>query len=557
MKKNIFILLILLLGLIGIKALFSAGFYTNHDGTHQIIRLMHFHKGLVDQQWPVRWAGTALNGYGYPLFVYTYRLPFWLGEFWYLFSRSLVDSIKFVFIVTYLASGISMFVLAKKVWRSNLTALLSSILYLWAPYRFINIYVRAALGEAVIFVFIPLLFLGLHQLAYGKNKIKWILLTAFSAAGAILSHAIVFGMWVLVLIPWFLLHLSLSKHKKQYTKTCILSGGLTLLLTAYYWLPAFLERKYTYFSGSIGHYYKAHFLTLKQLLYSRWGYGFSMPGAVDDDMSFQIGFAQWLVIFVSGICIVYFWRKKISTIKKRWVGILAYCAAVFLLTIYLMTAYSTWFYKLITGFFTFDIPWRFLGVSVFMASLAIGGVVRLITNSWLRLFIVAIVLFLAFYGNRNHLRVNKYTFIPDSEYWQSQATSNEYNDYAPKGFKIIDSAWPDFDESDSQLLSLNGKADNKLLERRSNFFHFTSSVSSNKVEVLTRVAYYPGWQLLVDGKKQPINYQDGRIVVQLDKGNHEVVLQFKETRLRAISNIISLGALIILLGVFLKYGKKK
>ena len=67
---------LLTLGLLGVAPLFHPGFPASHDGHHQIVRLMHFHRGLVDGQLPVRWAGTALCGYGYPLFVFTYRLPF-------------------------------------------------------------------------------------------------------------------------------------------------------------------------------------------------------------------------------------------------------------------------------------------------------------------------------------------------------------------------------------------------------------------------------------------------------------------------------------------------
>src|SRR6266705_462781 len=90
---------LLTLGLLGVAPLFHPGFPASHDGHHQIVRLMHFHRGLVDGQLPVRWAGTALCAYGYPLFVFTYRLPFWLAELWYLASGNLGDAIKATFVV--------------------------------------------------------------------------------------------------------------------------------------------------------------------------------------------------------------------------------------------------------------------------------------------------------------------------------------------------------------------------------------------------------------------------------------------------------------------------
>ena len=106
MKNNwLYLFVILLISLLGVKALFHSGFYTSHDGRHQIIRLRHFHQGLVDGQLPVRWAGTALKGYGYPLFIFTYRLPFWIAELGYLVFKNLANAIKFAFILTYIFSG--------------------------------------------------------------------------------------------------------------------------------------------------------------------------------------------------------------------------------------------------------------------------------------------------------------------------------------------------------------------------------------------------------------------------------------------------------------------
>ena len=169
-NERVFYLIILCAGIIGMKALFHPGFYTSHDGTHQVVRLMHFVQGLKDGQFPVRWAGTALAGYGYPLFIYTYRVPFYPAIGWYTVFRSLTGAIKFSFILSYLLSGWAMYALVKSIWKNTSAALLSSLVYLWAPYRFEVILVRAALGEAWIFVFLPLVFLGMYQIRRMKKS---------------------------------------------------------------------------------------------------------------------------------------------------------------------------------------------------------------------------------------------------------------------------------------------------------------------------------------------------------------------------------------------------
>jgi len=168
--KNFFwIVLLLLLAFFGVKALFHPRFYTSHDGHHQLIRLMHFDRGLRDGQLPVRWAGTALEGYGYPLFIFTYRLPFWIGEAWRLLGNSLVDSVKFSFVLAYWLSGITIFLFLRDFVRNKSAAFLGTAAFLWAPYRF------SAAGEHFI------------KLWFRETKLRLLadLTTLFSFGGVI------------------------------------------------------------------------------------------------------------------------------------------------------------------------------------------------------------------------------------------------------------------------------------------------------------------------------------------------------------------------------------
>jgi len=552
-----------------IKSLLHPGFYTSHDGKHQIIRLMHYHQGLKDSQLPVRWAGTALKGYGYPLFVFTYRLPFWIAEVGYLIMGNLGDAIKFSFILTYLVSGITMFVFAKKLWSSKLAGFLSAVLYLWAPYRFVNIFVRASLGEAAGFVFIPLIFFGLNQLAEIRKKYTfWILLLSFSLSGLILTHAITLGLWAVPILFWFTINVLLTKNKKEYCFMTALSGIISLFLTAYYWLPAMIEKKYVKISGVFSSYYKAHFVTLQQLFYSKWGYGFSMPGVKDDSMSFQVGIAQWLVILISLTLILLklslyvfkntkfkkFYQRHIK-FRQNFLFFGTYFLMIFWFSIFLMLTFSNGLYEFINDFFVIDIPWRFLGIAIFASSLLIGFTVKVIKNSWYKWFLIFLILFLGFYGNRNHLKVNKYVYFPDSEYWQSTETSSEYEDYAPRHFP------PNrFDQSDPQIVTLSGNVNSKILEKRSNLIRFYSEVKSDKAEIIPKLVYYPGWQIYINGQKKNINQmitEDGRIRIKLDKGNHLITLVFRETNLRRFSNWLSLLSLIGFGLIYYKYDREK
>jgi len=290
-NRNFWLALIILLfvTLVAVKALFKPGFYTNHDGEHQIVRLHQFHKLLNEGQIPVRWAGDLRNGYGYPLFIFSYRLPWYLGEFLLRFGLSLVNATKALFIIAALLSAIFMFLWQKEIWGLA-GGLLASLLYIWAPYRFSVNLVRAALGEAFAIAFAPLLFYSLRRLVKVKDR-RFIYIGALAFASMLLSHAITTFLYLPVVVGYAVLNLK----KNQRLMLVKRMSGLLVLglgLSAFYWLPAGYGRRFI--PALNAEYFVDHLLILKQLLYSPWGYTFSMPGVDQDGMSFQAGIAQWL-----------------------------------------------------------------------------------------------------------------------------------------------------------------------------------------------------------------------------------------------------------------------
>src|SRR4030042_3352281 len=149
MKKIDWVIIVLLIvvSFITLKDLFQPGFYTSHDGTHQVVRLYYFDKLIREGQIPPRWVGDLLNGYGYPLFIFSYQLPWLLAEPLHLLGFSIFDSIKLTFVIGFALSGITMYLFQKHIF-GRVPAVVGTVIYLFAPYRFSNIFVRAAIGDA-------------------------------------------------------------------------------------------------------------------------------------------------------------------------------------------------------------------------------------------------------------------------------------------------------------------------------------------------------------------------------------------------------------------------
>jgi hypothetical protein len=527
-KKNrndkIILILIILIALFGVKALFRSGFYTSHDGYHQIVRQAVFHKGLMEGQFPVRWAGKAYRGFGYPLFIFTYRLPFWIGELWYLSFGSLAGAIKFSFILSFVLSALTMYWFLKRLLKKIIPAFIGSILYLWAPYRFLDIFVRAALGEAWCFVFIPLVFLAIYEI-YKSKKWIWVMILGLSLSGFLLSHVMTLALFGIFILVWSLIWLFKVKKKGvyspqsgarsgqikfnylkkvlnnvvsgdrfAYTIKLGLGGVYGIALSAYYLIPAMLERKFISFNDSIGNYYRDHFVTLRQLIYSKWLYGFSMPGTENDHMSFQIGIAQWLVIAGVFIVIVilllmknnrmkkFFKKIKLEIdLKKQDKSILVFGFVMFGLTVPLMLADGEWFFELINKLVVIDIPWKFLAVEVFLAAMLTGILVKAIKNNLWKSVVIVSLVFVAYYGNRNHLKVNQYVKLDDKYYFETTDTSNQYNDYKPIELSRA------LEEETEELELVEGRAEMELISRDSSSFKFRAGV-------LSGLASLGGWR---------------------------------------------------------------
>src|SRR3989338_9658111 len=150
------ILLILLIP--AVKALFVGGFYGASDELH-VAWLYEIERSLLSGKIPPRFVPDLSFGFGYPLFNFIFPLPFYIAEIFHALGFSLVDSIKFLFFLTIPLSGIFMYFLLNQFTSKNLS-LAGALLYIYTPYRSVDLYVRGAIGEIISFVFLPLILLS-------------------------------------------------------------------------------------------------------------------------------------------------------------------------------------------------------------------------------------------------------------------------------------------------------------------------------------------------------------------------------------------------------------
>ena len=391
-----FLILLLLFCLWVARDLFRPEFFQTHDALYHVVRLDQFHQALVGGQFPVRWAPTLLNGLGYPLFIVNYHLPYYLAETFHLIGLSLFDSVKAVFILSLTLSSLSAFWLFYSWTKNNLAALLGAIFFILAPYRLANIFERGALGEAVAYIFVPLVFLGLDKLKLGKT-----LPSIFSLSGLILSHTVV----LLSFVPVFFLYTLILVRPKL--KSLIFSGLAVFGLTAFQMFPVFFERHYLKFDANLLTAYQDHFKNLYQLL--------RIPHeGINLGTRFQIGLTHTLV-----------WIIGLFFLKNKK---LFFFALIVLLGLFLITPASQPAWQNLPLVKMILYPWRFLGVIAFATSAITALLLSSLNRSYL--FLVSCFLFfVVLFTTRHYTRVDRFIapIFPQELLSGNGTTQNEFD----------------------------------------------------------------------------------------------------------------------------------
>ena len=288
-KTNlVLIILILLFSIIVSLPLLRPGLHLIHDDQH-IARLYLFDQSLQDGQFPVRWVDELGFGYGYPLFNFYPPFVYMLGEAFHLLGFGFIDSVKLVFFISVVGSGVAMFILGKELW-GRLAGLTSAMFYMVLPYRAVDVYVRGALAESFSFVWLPLVLWSFYKL-YRRKSVKYILLAAAFLALLMITHNLIFLPFMLILPIYLLFLVSKSGDKRKFIIYCFLSVVFSLGLSAFFWIPAILEKKFTLVDQLLLTNladFRIHFVYLQQLWNWTWGFGGSAQGLADG-ISFKIG----------------------------------------------------------------------------------------------------------------------------------------------------------------------------------------------------------------------------------------------------------------------------
>ncbi|BCX14752.1 MAG: hypothetical protein KatS3mg088_435 [Patescibacteria group bacterium] len=539
-ESFLIILFLFFSSLITLKNIFHPGIYTAHDIWHNLARLNYYFQFLKDGQVPPYFGSNLAYGFGYPLFLFSYHLPWIFGSFLMWLGFGDVNTIKFLFLFSFFLSCVSMYYLAFEISKNKFISLVSSILYLWAPYRFFIIYVSAAVGISFTFIFVPLLFLGLIKI-YKSEFTKGLIWMTVGLTGLILSHFPT----LVVFLPLFLLlsvyFFFMSSKKGLFIKFLFLSFVLSLGISSFYFIPAFYYKGLVLGLPSVFH---MGFVTLRQLIYSKWGFGIIVNSASENPFSFQIGISQWLIFLVSFL-FVFLNRGKSKNFPLILILIFIFCFNVFLSTSLSKALWSSFISK--TGL---DFPFRFIYPNVFISSLLFVYLIREIKNDFIYYFFSFLLLFIAFYTNRNHIRPNM--FLSENEFRQfvnSEVTTSTYGEYFPS-FVDLSLANYNFRE---MIMKQNNLS---LVYENSTKSVYKVSLDNDGEVVLPKYAY-SFISLYINGVPHGFMMGEGGLItLSVNRGLQEIEVVFNKSFIMKLSFYITVLSLFVFLLILWKNIKR-
>lgn len=558
------VILIILISIPTILPLFRSEFFQVHDDTH-VVRVRQMSEALTQGQFPVRWVDGLGYGYGYPLFNFYSPLPYYVGSMGVLFGLAPLDGAKLMFAVGLMLSGVTMFMAARRVWGFS-GGMLSAVLYVYAPYHAINVYIRGSVGEYWAMAFLPLILMGLHGLAFlPKNKFWYALIGGVGYAGVILSHnitAMLATFLMMLVVVALFIRLILKKDMQALwlvIKHIVILLAIGIGLSAFFFLPALAEMKYTKVDKIIGGEADIHnhFLFIDQLWDSPWGFAGSAPGR-DDGMSFKVGKIH-IVLALIGLILstVHYWpfKKNPDAPNSKMFFLTTSLFALSLISVFMTTSNSSFIWELVPMLSYVQFPWRFLVFILICVSVLGGGISNIkyifkgdrgITAGAATVaFVLAVILI-----NGKYFMPEKYYDLSPRTYndrsyivWHTSRISDEY---MPKDFPIPvseeDLIRKKFRESDAIHID-----DVKVQAHKVSATVQATSLS----KLILYTAYFPGWRVYMDGIKQEVAVSRGFISINVPQGSHSITAQFEDTPIRTAGNLISLFSVIGVFGIII------
>ena len=277
------------------------------DGIQHVCRLIGTYQTIRSGEMLPMIMASFCNNFGYSWNIFYSPLTAYAPLIFKIFNFTFTNCLKiFMFAVT-LLSGIAMYKFMINVTRNKNVSLLSSILYVLAPYRITDMYIRIAVAELASFMFIPIIFDGLYSVLK-EEKLSFKLI--WGTVGLILTHTVITMYMAIICLLYLVFNIKKLKSVKV-IRILVISLVQHHNATSYeVFVPGRME------VGNKLEYYKTEFY---QLFYT----------SKDQQMIYAIGMVTILGLVLTPIV----WKRIEKEYKRTYVLFLTFGIILIIMTL--------------------------------------------------------------------------------------------------------------------------------------------------------------------------------------------------------------------------------
>jgi hypothetical protein len=458
---------------------------------------------------------------------------------------------------------------------ASLAGLIAGLLYVFIPYRLLDMYVRAALAETLLMTWFPWVFLAFDRLIVDSLAPGWqgrLLAAALSLMALLLTHVVAILAFPPLLALLLLYRLWTVRHERLLVSRIVLAaaaGIAALLLSAIFIGPLLAEgpllNQETFTTATYS--YERHWLYWGQFLSPFWGYGYSDdPTGANDGMGFQIGLMATLLALIA-----VFLRCRRAATSRSLCSLLGFLLVVTLGILWAMTPAAAPLWQVLPMASVLQFPWRLLALSSFTVS-ALGGVVmwRLLAltgeveaiGGALAISILIVFASLA-YAHPAALQPvepwredGRAVFQFEQEhpdmYGYTQQSQETFTTSPMTAQYAAQAADPEFATDRLERLGIL-QGEGEILSHYSRGHSFGGEVDlATPATIQVRIYDHPGWQVRLDGEPVPHRLSPPYGLVELDvpAGRHRIDVRMGSTPIRTASTAISIATFLGLIGLW-------
>lgn len=476
------------------------------------------------------------NDYGYGSGIFYPQLSHIIpAGLTYILQGNIVLAVKIIHFLVYYISAIMMFKLVNRVFKNKYVALISAIFYITAPYAIADTFTRDAMAESFIFMFMPMVILGLYELFEG-NKKSFYIWFIIGYIGMINSHLVMSLYFTMFVCIYLLIY-----RKKVFTagtfKSLAFSSVVILLLTLPFTVPL-IEHKL------IGEYYVFEGPTMASSGIVRSATFFPWEFLMQTSTRRYWSIKQYFNLLALALTIMTIRKRKeiFKTDSEQKFYKMLWIFA--LLALIMMSAFP---WEIMPKFMLMiQFAWRLQSMLIFAVSILAGLALRNLIQRKLK--IICLIIVIAFnmitvsYSYMRELFIDYDIDNIDMSYfgmgWEREylpLRTHENIDY--------------FYNRGNEILIKEGNADIEKLNDNTPDLDFKITNNNDSVVVELPRIYYLGYNIkftneINEEKSLQFSMNENGFINTEIMGNGTVEVRYTGTTLEKISNKIALGTLI-------------